>query len=48
MWTRSFRLNLAMPNLFDRIGQQYFGSYPVALIDDLQGRRFSISVDTKF
>jgi outer membrane receptor protein involved in Fe transport len=45
---KKFRLNLAVTNLFDRIGQQYFGSYPVALINDLQGRRFSISVDTKF
>lgn len=45
---KKFKLNLAVTNLFDRIGQQYFGSYPVALINDFQGRRFSISVDTKF
>lgn len=45
---KKFRLTLAVTNLFDRIGQEYYGFYPVALLNDLQGRRFSVSVETKF
>jgi outer membrane receptor protein involved in Fe transport len=45
---KKFRLTMAVTNLFDRIGQEYYGFYPVALLNDLQGRRFSVSVETKF
>ena len=43
-----FRLTLSVTNLFDRIGQQYFGFYPTTYISDSTGRRFTVGVRTDF
>jgi outer membrane receptor protein involved in Fe transport len=45
---KRFRLTLSVTNVFNRVGQLYFGAYPLALTNDLQGRRFAASVNTKF
>lgn len=43
-----FRFNFAVTNLFDRIGQEYFGYiYPGSESDDI-GRRYAISVSKRF
>ena len=43
-----FRFNFAVTNLFDRIGQDYFGYiYPGSENDDI-GRRYAISVSKRF
>lgn len=41
-----FRFNFSVTNLFDRIGQNYFGF--IVNEDDPLGRRFSVSVSKKF
>ena len=43
-----FRLNLAVTNLFDRVGQEYFGYIIPGSINDAFGRRYSVSVNAKF
>jgi len=45
---KRYRLNFAVTNLFNRIGQEYYGYYPLALTNDLFGRRYSMSVNLKF
>jgi outer membrane receptor protein involved in Fe transport len=42
----NFRLNFAVTNVFDRIGQPYFGNF-VAINDEI-GRRFRVSVSKEF
>lgn len=42
----NFRFNFSVRNLFDRIGQEEFGS--VVFLDDVFGRRYSISVTKDF
>ncbi|MCX9147769.1 TonB-dependent receptor domain-containing protein [Erythrobacter sp. WG] len=44
----NFRLNIAVTNLFDRIGQGYFGFIIPGSINDDIGRRFSVSVSKEF
>lgn len=46
--TDNFRLTLAVNNLFDRQGQEYFGELIPASFNDLIGRRFSVSANVKF
>lgn len=43
-----FRLTFSVTNLFDRIGQNYFGVLIPASINDQLGRRFAITVAKKF
>lgn len=43
-----FRLTLSVTNLFDRIGQGYFGYIIPASINDALGRRFAITAAKKF
>lgn len=43
-----FRLTLSVTNLFDRIGQEYFGYYIPGSVSDSFGRRFTISVSKEF
>ena len=43
-----FRLTLSITNLFDRVGQGYFGYIIPASINDPLGRRFAITVAKKF
>lgn len=43
-----FRLNFSVTNLFDRIGQEYFGFYIPGSINDAFGRRYAVSVNAKF
>lgn len=45
---KRFRLTLSVTNVFDRIGQQYFGYYPTALISDAIGRRYTAGVRANF
>ena len=45
---KRFRLTLSVTNLFDRIGQEYLGYYPTALINDAIGRRFTAGVRANF
>ena len=45
---KKFRLTLSVTNLFDRIGQQYFGYYPTTLISDAIGRRYTAGVRANF
>ena len=43
-----FRFNFAVTNLFDRLGQRYFGViYPGSEADDV-GRRYAVSVSKRF
>lgn len=43
-----FRLNLSVTNLFDRIGQAYYGYYIPGSINDAFGRRFAVSANARF
>lgn len=43
-----FRLNFSVTNLFDRVGEDYFGFTIPASINDALGRRYAMSVSTKF
>lgn len=43
-----YRFNFAVTNLFDRIGQEYFGYFIPGSINDAFGRRYSVSVNAKF
>lgn len=45
---KRFRMTLSATNLFDRIGQEYYGVYPAALINDSLGRRFTLGVSANF
>lgn len=45
---KRFRLNFVVTNLFDRIGQGYFGFIIPGSIDDDFGRRYAVSVNAKF
>lgn len=44
----NFRFNFAVTNLFDRIGQGYFGYIIPGSINDQIGRRFAVSVAKEF
>ena len=44
----NFRLTLAVNNLFNRQGQEYFGELLPASFNDLIGRRFSVSARVNF
>ena len=41
---RGYRLTLSVTNLFDRVGQTYFGYVIPLSINDALGRRFALSV----
>ena len=43
-----FRFTVSATNLFDRIGQKYFGFYIPDAINDQFGRRFTVSVSKEF
>lgn len=43
-----FRMTLSVTNLFDRIGQEYFGFLIPGSINDAFGRRYAVSVNAKF
>ena len=43
-----FRLTLSVTNLFDRVGQEYYGYIIPASINDALGRRFAITAAKKF
>ena len=43
-----FRFNVAVTNLFDRIGQKYYGYIVPASVNDDIGRRFSASITKSF
>ena len=43
-----FRMTLSVTNLFDRIGQKYFGFYIPGAISDAFGRRLALTVGKKF
>jgi outer membrane receptor protein involved in Fe transport len=44
----NFRLTLAVNNLFNRQGQEYFGELLPVSYDDLIGRRYSVSARVTF
>ncbi len=44
---KQYKMTIAVTNLFNRIGQSYFGYYPSTLLNDLEGRRFSVGVNIK-
>jgi outer membrane receptor protein involved in Fe transport len=39
-----FRLTFAVTNVFDRIGQRYYGAYIPGATSDLFGRRYNVGV----
>jgi outer membrane receptor protein involved in Fe transport len=43
-----FRMTLSITNMFDRIGQKYFGYYVPASINDSFGRRFALTVGKRY
>lgn len=43
-----YRFNFSVTNLFNRIGQVYYGYYPGTLISDDFGRRYAMTVNMKF
>lgn len=43
-----FQLTLSVTNLFDRIGQEYFGYYIPGAVSDAFGRRFTLTASKKF
>lgn len=45
---KRYRMTLSVTNLFDRVGQNYYGFYPTTLLNDLFGRRFTVGVNAKF
>lgn len=44
----SYKLTLSVTNLFDRVGQKYFGYIIPLSINDALGRRFAVSVSRKW
>jgi len=46
--TDDFRLSLSVTNLFNRVGQEYYGYIIPASINDALGRRFTASVRKRF
>lgn len=46
--TRDFRMTLAVTNLFNRQGQEYFGELIPGSFNDLLGRRFAASARIRF
>ena len=45
---KDFRLSLAVTNLFNRVGQKYFGYIIPGSINDALGRRFAVTVRKRF
>jgi len=45
---RDFRLTLSVTNVFNRVGQEYFGAIHPSSLVDLLGRRFAASVRLRF
>lgn len=45
---KQFRFTMSVTNLFDRIGQQYFGYTIPGSINDAFGRRYAVSANVKF
>ena len=43
-----YRLTFSVTNLFDRIGQEYYGFYPSTYITDSLGRRFTMGARVNF
>lgn len=43
-----YRLTFSVTNLFDRIGQEYYGYYPSSYITDSLGRRFTMGARVNF
>jgi outer membrane receptor protein involved in Fe transport len=46
--SEDFRLTLAVTNIFNRTGQEYFGEIIPGTFTDLLGRRFSASARVRF
>lgn len=44
----SYKLTLSITNLFDRVGQKYFGYVVPLSINDALGRRFAVSISRKW
>lgn len=45
---KRFRFTLSVTNLFDRVGQEYFGYIIPGSINDAFGRRYAVSASAKF